>query len=307
MNKERESFFAYDLNSPPMAEDIGIREEDGAQIRDLSYASPCGGRVPAYLVTPAVSRDPLAGVVFMHPGQGDRSTFLSEAVALAGIGVASLLLDAAFRRAESAAWGRIPSAAADRSMYIQTVVDIRRGLDLLLARPDVDPHRLAYVGHSYGATWGGPLAGVERRLKALVLMAGYPSLTEWHRTSEHPAAARFRARFTPEAFEAYLQELAPLDGWHYIGQAAPAALLLQFARHDEFVTQTQAEQYFAAASEPKEMRWYESDHFLNAQARVERAEWLAAQLGLGSLPTRVLERLRTGASASPGLEQRRKE
>jgi hypothetical protein len=32
----------------------------------------------------------------------------------------------------------------------------------------VDPERIAYVGHSLGATWGGALAVSERRMKALV-------------------------------------------------------------------------------------------------------------------------------------------
>ena len=41
----------------------------------------------------------------------------------------------------------------------------------LIARDDVDPERLGYVGHSLGATWGGALAGVEKRVKAFVLMS----------------------------------------------------------------------------------------------------------------------------------------
>jgi dienelactone hydrolase len=45
----------------------------------------------------------------------------------------------------------------DRKIEIQAVVDLRRGIDLLLARSDVDQTRLAYVGHSYGAQWGSIL------------------------------------------------------------------------------------------------------------------------------------------------------
>jgi cephalosporin-C deacetylase-like acetyl esterase len=45
-------------------------------------------------------------------------------------------------------------------MEIQAVVDLRRGIDLLLARSDVDPKRLAYVGHSYGAQWGSILSAL---------------------------------------------------------------------------------------------------------------------------------------------------
>lgn len=39
----------------------------------------------------------------------------------------------------------------ERDGHAQAVVDVRRAVDLLVARPDVDPKRLAYVAHSYGA------------------------------------------------------------------------------------------------------------------------------------------------------------
>lgn len=57
----------------------------------------------------------------------------------------------------------------DRQAEIHAVVDLRRGIDLLLARPDVDPRRLAYVGHSYGAQWGAILSAVDKRIKTAVL------------------------------------------------------------------------------------------------------------------------------------------
>ena len=40
------------------------------------------------------------------------------------------------------------------------VVDFRRGLDLLLSRGNVDPKRVAYVGHSFDAHVGSILTAV---------------------------------------------------------------------------------------------------------------------------------------------------
>jgi dienelactone hydrolase len=57
-------------------------------------------------------------------------------------------------------------------MYTTLVVDLRRALDVLLERPDVDAKRVGYVGHSLGAAWGSALAGFERRIKAFVLIGG---------------------------------------------------------------------------------------------------------------------------------------
>jgi hypothetical protein len=85
---------------------------------------------------------------------------------------------------------------------------------------------------------------------------------------------------------------APYDACHYIGQAAPASLLFQFARHDDFVPVQEAERYFALASEPKRIAWYEDcKHELSAQARIDRAIFLCEQLGLPNPSQRVLDLL----------------
>ena len=59
---------------------------------DLTYASPKGGRVTAYLVAPA-GKGPFAGLVFGHWGPGNRTEFLPEATLYARAGAASLLVD----------------------------------------------------------------------------------------------------------------------------------------------------------------------------------------------------------------------
>ncbi|WP_238933444.1 prolyl oligopeptidase family serine peptidase [Brevibacillus choshinensis] len=164
--------------------------------------------------------------------------------------------------------------------YIQTVVDLRRGVDLLSTFENVDMNRLLYVGHSLGATWGGVLAGVEERIKGYVLMAGFSRVSEWHETSEHPFAAFIRQQLSSERFDAFLSRLESLDAVHYIKHAAPASLFFQFVQDDPFVSTAQAERYFDAASSPKEIAWYETDHlFTNCNAAYqERTQWIHRQL-----------------------------
>ena len=69
---------------------------------------------------------------------------------------------------------RDPDPLGDAQIHdrVQQILDMRRGADLLLARSDMDPKRLAYVGHSYNAATGAFLAGIDKRFKAFVLMAG---------------------------------------------------------------------------------------------------------------------------------------
>ncbi|HEX7182763.1 MAG TPA: alpha/beta fold hydrolase [Thermoanaerobaculia bacterium] len=275
--EEGRRLFDYDASAPLDVREAGTETRGGARVVDLSYASPLGGRVPAFLVLPGQAEGRRPAVLFLHHGQGNRSTFLDEAVMLAGHGVVSLLIEAPFLRPEYQDQPRTPwDPQRDRKEQIQGVVDLRRGLDLLAARPEVDASRMAYIGHSLGATLGGTLAGIERRPVAYVLMAGLPANARSWSQAENLYGVAFRSLLTAEQQEAYVKALAPIDAVHYVGRAAPAKLLLQFARHDELISPWDAEVYIQAASEPKEVQWYDTDHFFigNEEARKRRMEWV---------------------------------
>ena len=188
----------------------------------------------------------------MHPGAGDRSSFLSEAIALAEAGAVSLLPEAPFAR--PAPWTRRYDPADstnDRNLEIQNVVDLRRGIDLLCSRPDVDKTRLGYVGHSYGAVHGGVLAGVDRRIRAFVLMGGEGTPAADLRDTTLEASRAFGAGLSADQLDRYLGAMEPLDPIHYVGHVAPAALLFQFVHFDVFIDERQALAYAAAGSQPK--------------------------------------------------------
>jgi pimeloyl-ACP methyl ester carboxylesterase len=273
--EEHGGLLDYDASAPLDVKEAGSEERGAARVVDLSYTSPQGGRVPAFLILPKTAgRHP--AVLFVHPGQGDRSTFLEEGVELAGRGIASLLIGAPHTRGGAAS--NPLDAGATRREWLQLMIDVRRGFDLLAARPEVDPARLAYVGHSLGATAGGAIAGHERRPVAWVLMAGYPSLTHAMSHNSGGLSVAFRTLLSPEEQRTFLETLAPLDSVYWIGRAAPAKLLFQFARRDEFITPFDAAAYTQAAGESKEVRWYDTDHFFNDEARKDRIEWLARTL-----------------------------
>lgn len=283
------SLFDYDGSIPPAFEVVSSQERDTCTLQDVTYDSPSGGRVPAYIARPHAGM-PFAGAVFVHWGEGDRNEFLEEAIALAPLGLMSLLIDAPYLRpAEWRPYRDSPQALRDED--VQLVVDIRRGIDLLVSQPDVDADRLAYVGHSLGATRGGIVVAVEKRICAYVLMAGSVSQSEMYRTHPHPRLAQARENTPKTEWEAFVRSIQPLDAIHYIGQSAPAALFFQYARNDEYITTEDAARYFTAASHPKQMTWYDSTHALNAQARVDRAAWLAAQLSLTPLTPDIKDKL----------------
>src|SRR5438309_8071018 len=89
--------FDYDQKAPLRIKQIGVQHREHATIYDITYDSPEGGVVPAYLVVPK-GRGPFAAVIWGHwcwqnSSMRNRKEFLDEAVALAQAGVVSLLPD----------------------------------------------------------------------------------------------------------------------------------------------------------------------------------------------------------------------
>jgi hypothetical protein len=268
--EELVSPFDYDRALPLNVEESGVELKGGISIHDVSYASPGHGRVKAYWVVPP-GKGPFAGLIFVHPGPGNRMNFLDEAVMLAQQGAASLLVEAPWAQGE--AWGKtMGEPEHDRQEHIQTAIDLRRAIDFISIRPEVDTNRLGYVGHSFGALFGGILAGVEKHIKAFILMAGVGSFSD-------VTAVNIPTLKGP-ALEEYSQVLARIDPIHFIGYAAPAVLFFQLAQHDMFPREKLLA-YTEAGSEPKQVKWYDADHYsVNETGRGDRMEWLQTQLDL---------------------------
>ena len=84
--------YNYDPKQPFDYKETLLYEREGITVYDISYASPRGGRVTAYLVMPA-GGGPFAGLVFGHWGPGKRTEFIPEAMLYAEAGATSLLID----------------------------------------------------------------------------------------------------------------------------------------------------------------------------------------------------------------------
>jgi dienelactone hydrolase len=280
--------FNYDRNAPLDLKIIGTEKRGDVTVYDITYASPKGGAVPAYLVVPS-GKGPFAGVIWGHwywsnSEMRNRKQFLDEAVAIAPSGVVSLMTDGPVARP-----GYVPNNTPLNEQQvadmIQQVVDMRRGVDVLLARKDVDAKRLAFVGHSYNASVGAFLSGADRRFKAYVLMAG--GLSD-EVDMKSGAYEKFRQQVGPEKFDAFLAKYSYMDQGKYVANAAPAFVFLQFATQEDFLTPDRARGYEKIVSEPKRFKLYEAPHSLNAEARRDRIAFLVEQLKLKPVPANVI-------------------
>src|SRR6202140_296811 len=278
--------FDYDQKQPLDIHDRVIEEVDGGALHDIPYTSPKGGPVGAYLVDPK-GKGPFAAVLFGHWGNGTRAEFIPEAKLYARAGAVSLVPDCPWDRPQP--WHKSPDhfdkPEVDREIEIQAVADLRRGTDLLLARSDIDPKRLAYVGHSYGAQWGSILSAVDKRMKTSILMAGVAEMADILLRSDDPGMVDFRKAQPAGQLENYSQVTGDIDAIHFVGKAVPIPLLLQFANYEQYFDKTSMQHYVSAASDPKKVLYYDTGQDLNdPQALEDRYDWLVKFIHLRREP-----------------------
>ena len=259
-----------------------IRAElDGAALHDISYASAGGGRVTGWMVVPD-SAGPHAAIVYVHGSETDRDDFLDEAMALASGGAVTLTLNAPFARTGADRTGTLgnyfaPGAEADLNQ--QMLDDVSRALDLLAARPDVDPQRLGFVGHSWGASLGAVLAARDPRTVANVLITPRPSWTGFLRRSEDDFAGVI-STVGEDGWDAYLASMEPYDAVPAVSDADGEAIYLQFGTQDDVVIASDIDEWVAAAPAGTRIDRYPAGHALDVAAVADRTQWLVERLGL---------------------------
>jgi cephalosporin-C deacetylase-like acetyl esterase len=277
--EKAESLFSYDSTAPLNFHSDESLTADGPQVTRISY-SGARGPVSATLVTPP-RRQKNPAVIFCAD-YGRKDEFLSEALLLARatIPAVSLIIDGPAER--PLGWRRNFNSLSDddndRDIHIQAVVDIRRGIDLLSTRDDVDANRIAYVGHGYGANWGAILGSIETRVRAFVLIAGFPSFGELV-GSDDPDWANVRYALGGDRVARYQNSISAVDPILFTRYWKRAAVLLQFGRFDEFVSREMADRLANSIPSPHQTVFYDSGHSVNAPfAAADRAKFLTRQI-----------------------------
>jgi dienelactone hydrolase len=280
--------FDYDQKAPLNIKQIGVQGRATVTVYDITYDSPKGGGVPAYLVVPK-GRGPFAAIIWGHwywqnSSMRNRKEFLDEAIALAPSGAVSLLTDGPINRPTHVE-SKDPLDEHVALEFLQQVIDVRRAVDLLLSRRDVDPRRIAFVGHSYNAGVGALLSGLDRRFKAFVLMAGSTSDEVARQGKDWE---EFRQKVGPEKVDFFVRKYDYLDQGRFVSHAAPAVVFLQYGSRDSGISTERAQQYAAVVSEPKKLKIYDAEHNLNAEARRDRIHFLIEQLKLKPVPESII-------------------
>ena len=262
--------FGYDGSRPLSVRDLGrVNSNYPVAIDDVSYSSGAA-RVKAYLAVPRGSAR-RAAVVYVHGSGGDRRQLLVPAVWLAGRGAVTLSITSPSATANMPrGLSPVRELEWERDLAVKDVVAVRRAIDLLQSRRDVDPKRIGYVGWSAGAKTGALLAGAEPRLRALVLMSGgSPPLSNYIRQA--PAGIRADVR----------RVLGSVDPLRWIARARPGSLFLQDGTRDTVVPHSALVAFSQAAPERTKVVWYPTGHALNNKAYRDQLAWLTETLRVG--------------------------
>jgi len=261
--------FAYDASTPLRFVDRGrVNRNYPVAVDDVSYTSG-RDRVSAFLVHAPGAKGRRPAVIYLHGAGGDRQELLVPSTWVAARGGVALTI--------TAPSSVLPSPTGQGAAFVRwqgdtqrrDVVAVRRAIDLLSQRKDVDSKHIGFVGWSSGSHTGGILAGVEPRLQAIVLMSGGVAPVS-EALAVAPAGLRGPIR----------RYLAPVDPLRYLPHARASSLFLQDGRRDLTVPHAALLTFANAAPSGTRLRWYDAGHGLNSRAYRDQIEWLADRLRL---------------------------
>jgi pimeloyl-ACP methyl ester carboxylesterase len=242
--------------------------EGPLRVEQLEYSSVDGQRVPALFAVPA-EHAPLGCLILVPGFAATKESQPSLREGLAKLRLATFTIDARHvgaRGGVEQAKAVVKQAEGVRSMLLDTVTDLRVGLDWLAQRPECHSN-IAVLGTSFGATVATHLAAQDRRVKAALLTS--VGATYKQTILMRPLAAKSvpdlpdyvaGAAEDPAVLAHAVKVLGPYDLERWIGKIAPRPVMLINGRFDPIVTPADALQLAAAARSPKTVLYFDGGH-----------------------------------------------
>jgi predicted esterase len=251
---------------------IRKRTAEGIEDQLLAIETPFGYRRVAELFRPT-DEGSFAAILYSHwyePGSSDsnRSQFVEEAKELTQAGAVCLLIETLWSDPD---FFLKRTQEEDMQNSVEEVVNTRRAMDLLLSQQSIDSNRFAYVGHDFGGMYGVLAGSLDQRPTHYVVMAATPRFHDWY---------LYSPKLEGDARDAFIRQMSEIDPITHIPSLSPAEVFFQFGTDDPHVPKERAQEFFAAAQNPKELKWYESGHGLTQEAMADRKTWLKEKLKL---------------------------
>jgi len=258
------SYDKKDLRS--RTESVDESEKDWIKEKVSFDAAYGGERVPAYLFLPRSGKPPYQTVVYF-PGSSainrpssDKNEFLGmgnfDFIMKSGRALLFPIYKSTYERADGLGSSVPDETNSYKDHVIQWAKDLRRSIDYLESRNDIDSDKLAYYGFSWGARLGGIMIVVGGRFKTVIL---------------YVAGFRFQKQ-KPE-----------VDPFHFVSRVRIPVLMLN-GRYDSFFPyQTAQLPMFKLLGTPEEHKRhiiYDTGHNIPRNQLIkESLEWLDKYLG----------------------------
>ncbi len=253
--------FEYDKRAPLNARWQELPGSPFYNLYKIVYESKNGEKVPAlyYEAKPVGRKRPC--IIMQHGYSGNKTDVKSFGlldIVRAGYNV--FAIDAQYHGERSVKGKDIFSAdiGSDAKAIVQTVVDLRRGVDLLETRKEVDPKRISYIGVSMGGILGSIFAGVDQRVKAPVLVVGGGDWKTLVNESEIGPARYLRfleKNGQIESVDKLAERMKYVEPLNHVWRISPRPVLFINNTTDKIVPVSTNKLLQAKAREPKKIVW----------------------------------------------------
>ena len=165
-------------------------------------------------------------------------------------------------------------------------IKLRRAVDYLESRADVDKAKIGYLGFSMGGMLGACLGGVESRVSCFLLaVPGGGLLKIAQEMDKHPALkVDWPVTLTPEVMNRVKEFALVCDPIHFVGKILPRPLLILVAKHDELIPPEASQMLIdaAGAKEPENVKRMETGHVLTPSVIFDVRNFFHTHLGTRS-------------------------
>ena len=246
------NYYGYDENFPLQDTVRMINADSSYLLYHVNYLSVHDKRVTALLSIPKNAAEPLPVIILLH-GLGDRKTVDyietgNKAFTDSGYAVFRIDIDNhGERKVHDYDFSFTDGYRyRTRDVISQTVFDLRRAIDFLNTRAEIDSDRIGYFGISLGGIIGTIFCGVDQRVKVPVIAL---------------AGGDLHLAFGVDAFTDDVKNyFSIIDPINFVALISPRPLLMINAENDEIVPPITSKLMYKAAGEPKKIIWYPTKH-----------------------------------------------
>lgn len=263
---------------------ISTEQFDGYERRKIEFVAEPGDRVPAWLLLPEPKSRKHPAAICLH--QTTRSG-KDEPAGIAGNPDLHYALELAKRGYVTLApdypnfgdYRFDPYEHGYASATMKGIVNHMRAVDVLVSLQDVEPDRIAAVGHSLGGHNSLFLAAFDPRIKAVVTSCGFTSFAKYYGGD---LTGWSHKGYMPRIAEAYAKSPArmPFDFRDVLAAIAPRPVFVNAPLHDaNFDASGVDDAVRASGSKTITVVHPDAPHTFPREIRLQAWEWLDRQIG----------------------------